>query len=144
MNPRVPKTGDLIPNLIPRDLMSRLIANGMNLNEAEGRTWDPVPVLKLFNPVGPGRWLITEIAQDADSLFGLCDLDQGCPELGYVSLDELEAIRLPFRARILRDPHFVGHVPISRWAALARRFGSIATAEGAVQVLMSVPRGRPN
>lgn len=136
MSPR----GPIADGLIPGEIMARLIANGMSLDEAR----DPVPVLKLYNPLGPGRWLITEIGEDADSLFGLCDLGQGYPELGYVSLDALEAVKLPLRARILRDPHFVGHVPISRWAALARRFGSILTAEGAVQALLSVQPTRPN
>lgn len=140
MNPRVPKPRELIPG----QLMARLIANGMNLEEAQGRTWDPVPVLKLFNPVGPGRWLITKIAQDADSLFGLCDLDQGSPELGYVSRGELEAIKLPFGFRIERDPHFVGHAPLSQWALLARRMGSIFAAEGVMRVLTTPPRGRPH
>jgi hypothetical protein len=123
--------------LIPGEIMAQLITNGM---AEDGR--DPAPVLKLFNPVGPGRWLITEIAQDADSLFGLCDLDQGFPELGYVSLDELEAIKLPFGFRIERDPHFVGHMPLTQWASLAHRLGSIFAAEGAVRLLTSPPRGR--
>ncbi len=138
MNPRAPKTRDLIPG----ELMARLIANGMNLEEAQGRTWDPVPVVKLFNPVGPGTWLITEISQDADSLFGLCDLDQGYPELGYVSLDELEAIMLPFGFRIERDLTFEGLIPLSQWAALARGMGSITAAERAVESLKSSPSAR--
>lgn len=131
MSPRFPTQ-----SLIPNEIMARLIANGMA--EDEG---DRVPVLKLFNPVGPGRWLITEIAQDADSLFGLCDLDLGCPELGYVSLDALEALLLPFGMRIARDPFFVGHAPLSRWASLARRLGSIHRAERVVRWLHGPGRG---
>lgn len=131
MNPRPP-----MRPLIPDEIMAQLIANGM---AQDGQ--DPVPMLKLFNPVGPGRWLITEIAQDADSLFGLCDLDQGSPELGYVSRGELEAIKLPFGLRIERDPHFVGHMPLTQWASLARRLGSVFAAEGAVRLLTHPPRG---
>ena len=65
----------------------------------------------------------------------------GFPELGYVSLDELEALRLPFGLRIERDPHFVGHLPLTKWANLAHRLGSIRAAEGAVRLLTSRPRG---
>jgi hypothetical protein len=125
---------------VPDALMAQLIANGMSLDE--GR--DPVPVLKLFNPVGPGTWLITEIGRDADTLFGLCDLDLGFPELGYVSLDELRAIKLPFGFRIARDIDFIGHIPLSQWAALATGMGSIRAAERAVTALRRSPQGRPN
>ena len=86
--------------LIPDDLRPTLIANGL-------RDGDPVPVLKLFNPAGPGTWLITELGDDGDTLFGLCDLDMGCPELGYVSLDEVLSLRIPpIGARIERDLSF--------------------------------------
>lgn len=116
--------------LIPDAIMARLIANGAA--EVEG---DPIPPLKLFNPVGPGRWLITEILGDADTLFGLCDLGQGFPELGYVGLDEIEAIALPHGFRIERDPLFVGRVPLSMWSRLAHRLGSIFAAEGMVRLM---------
>lgn len=131
MSPRV--------SLIPNEVMAKLIANG-----AAEPPHDPVPVLKLFNPFGSGRWLITEILPDGDTLFGLCDLDMGFPELGYVSLDELEAIRLPFGLRIQRDPGFVGHVALSQWAQLARHLGSVQAAEGAIRVITSLARGRPH
>ncbi|WP_084455879.1 tyrosine-type recombinase/integrase [Novosphingobium rosa] len=34
---------------------------------------DPVPLLKLFNPVGSAIWLASELAEDGDTLFGLCE-----------------------------------------------------------------------
>ena len=74
--------------LIPDDLRPTLIANGL-------RDGDHVPVLKLFNPAGPGTWLITELGDDGDTLFGLCDLDMGFPELGSVSLSEITSVKLP-------------------------------------------------
>lgn len=116
--------------LMPDDLRAQLIAHGSAQTEG-----DPVPVLKLFNPVGGGTWLITEMAADGDTLFGLCDLDMGFPELGYVSLAEITAVRLPFGLSIERDLHFEGRVPLSRWAALARRAGSIRDAERLVRDL---------
>jgi hypothetical protein len=116
--------------LIPEDLRAQLLANG-----AAAREGDPVPLLKLFNPVGPGCWLITEMAADGDILFGLCDLDVGFPELGYVSLAEITAVRLPLGLSIERDLHFAGRVPLSRWATLARQSGSIREAEHLVRRL---------
>ncbi|MBR0868248.1 DUF2958 domain-containing protein [Bradyrhizobium diazoefficiens] len=44
-----------------------------------------VPVAKFFARDAQATWLITEVDPDEpDRLFGLCDLGQGCPELGYV------------------------------------------------------------
>jgi hypothetical protein len=50
--------------------------------------------VKLFAPDGNATWLLTEIdPDDGDRAFGLCDLGLGEPELGYVSLAELESVR---------------------------------------------------
>lgn len=117
--------------LIPDDLRPTLVANGLH----DG---DPIPVLKLFNPAGPGTWLITEIADDGDTLFGLCDLDMGFPELGSISLSEITSVKLPFGLTIERDISFEGRVPISRWTELARRTGSIREAEAAVRALPAI------
>ena len=52
------------------------------------------PVVKIFNPAGAATWIIHSLdPSDEDTLFGLCDLGMGCPELGYVSLSELEEVR---------------------------------------------------
>src|SRR3546814_9434185 len=40
---------------------------------------NPVPVVKLFNPVGAATWLATELADDGDTMLGLADLGFGCP-----------------------------------------------------------------
>jgi hypothetical protein len=117
--------------LIPDDLRPTLIANGL-------RDGDPVPVLKLFNPAGPGTWLITELGDDGDTLFGLCDLDMGFPELGSVSLSEITSVKLPLGLTIERDVSFQGRVPISRWTEIARQTGSISAAEAVVRALPSI------
>ena len=117
--------------LIPDDLRPTLIANGL-------RDGDPVPVLKLFNPAGPGTWLIPELGDDGDTLFGLCDLDMGFPELGSVSLSEITSAKLPLGLTIERDISFEGRVPISRWADIARVAGSIRVAERVVRDLAAI------
>jgi len=61
--------------------------------------------------------------------FGLADLGFGCPELGYFSLMEIAAIRLPFGLRIERDLAFNSLTSISIWSEWSRRTGSIITAQ---------------
>jgi hypothetical protein len=110
---------------------ARMLANwrrGCELAEA-GRDGehDPRPVLKLFNPCGAATWLLTEFLPDEDGelAFGLCDVGHGSPELGYVSLEELASVRLPYGLYIERDIHFNAKKPLSEYAAEARRLGRI-------------------
>ena len=52
------------------------------------------PVVKLFTPNAGATWLQCEIDREGDDrAFGLCDLGQGFPELGYVSLTETGGLR---------------------------------------------------
>jgi len=115
--------------LIPEALRPQLAAN------AAASDADAVPVLKLFNPAGPGTWLITELAPVGDTLFGLCDLEVGAPELGTVSLRALGALTLPFGLTIERDLAFEGRIPLWRWSQIARRTGSIREAEIIVRMV---------
>ena len=62
-------------------------------------------IVKFFNPMGAGTWYITEGNLEDGTLFGLCDLGMGYPELGYVTLQELEGLRLPMGLSIERDLH---------------------------------------
>lgn len=83
--------------LLPAELRAALRANdtARRAADARGERFDPVPVLKLFNPLGAATWLATELAEDEDTLFGLADLGFGCPELGVFSLSEIASVRLP-------------------------------------------------
>jgi len=58
-------------------------------------------------------------------MFGLCDLGMGSPELGYVHLDELKQVKLPFGLKIERDLHWEGKKPIQEYANDARAKGHI-------------------
>ena len=118
--------------LLTPDLRFALRANAINHRAAqrdEKPEPDPVPVLKLFNPVGAATWLATELDEDDDTLFGLADLGFGCPELGYFSLSEIASVRLPFGLGIERDIGFDTPHPLSVWADAARRTGSILSAQ---------------
>ena len=86
---------------------------------------DPVPVVKLFTPWAGATWLLTELTPDGIG-FGLCDLGHGTPELGYVSLAEVESVRGPGGLTIERDRHFNSDgVPLSVWTEAARSAGHI-------------------
>ena len=112
--------------LLTPDLHAALRANDAAAH-LEG--FDPVPVVKFFNPVGAATWLATELAEDGDTLFGIADLGFGCPELGTFSLSELASVRLPFGLGIERDMDFQTGHPLSTWAGWARRTGAISAAE---------------
>jgi hypothetical protein len=117
--------------LLPPELRFALRANAINAQaaEAKGERFDPVPVIKLFNPLGAATWLATELYNDEDTLFGLADLGFGCPELGAFSLSEIASVRLPFGLGIERDIGFEGRHRLSIWTAWSRRAGSILWAE---------------
>jgi hypothetical protein len=63
-------------------------------------------------------WLLADL--DDGLLFGLCDLGIGCPELGYVSLAELAAVRGKLGLPVERDRHFAPTKTISAYAVDAR------------------------
>ena len=103
-----------------------LTANGER--SAAGEEIDPRPVAKLFTPDAGATWLLTELdPSDPDRAFGLCDLGLGCPEIGYVSLAELAAVRGQFGLPIERDLHFTANRSLSAYADVARRRGRIVT-----------------
>lgn len=74
---------------------------GKELNEA-------VVVVKFFNPCGVGTWLITEGEKQEDGdwlFFGYLHGFVGEWEWGYVTLSELQNLRLPYGLGIERDLH---------------------------------------
>tara|TARA_R110002073_G_scaffold335234_3_gene526699 strand:- start:3935 stop:4312 length:378 start_codon:yes stop_codon:yes gene_type:complete len=84
------------------------------------------PALKLFNPCGVATWLITCMDPDyPDHLFGLCDLGFGFPEMGLVSLSEIQAVRGPLGLGIERDMYFTADFSIKVYVEAARFHGEI-------------------
>lgn len=115
--------------LLTEEIREKLLRNGeindvrMMLNQ------EPInfkPVVKLFTPDAQATWLLTEINPDyPDEAFGLCDLGLGYPELGYVQLSELEALRGPMDLPVERDRHFKARKRIWAYFKQARRLGRI-------------------
>jgi hypothetical protein len=61
--------------------------------------------LKLFNPCGAQSWFITEYNAETREAFGYVT-GMGNDELGYISMEEVETVRLPFGLKIERDMHW--------------------------------------
>ncbi|MNL18160.1 hypothetical protein D3C87_1392920 [compost metagenome] len=108
--------------LITDEQRAQLLANGRRSIEDDG--FDPHPVVKLFTPNASATWLLTELNSE-EIAFGLCDLGQGFPELGYVSLAELEGLRGRRGVPIERDLYFVADRRLSDYAREARLAGRI-------------------
>lgn len=107
---------------------AKLLDNGRRQATVKGTDAeiDFQPVVKLFNPVGSGTWLLTELEPERpDIAWGLCDLGMGCPEFGTVSLSELASVRLRCGLGIERDLHFKANQPISAYIAEATQLGFI-------------------
>lgn len=107
---------DLRPALIPllkeaaspldkarrHQLMPSAIRSKIPRIGAQESVPDPIVYVKFFSPYSNATWYITEF-DGRDEMFGLADL--GFPELGYISLSELENLNrngLPLVERDLR------------------------------------------
>ena len=115
--------------LLTADIRKRLLRNG-KLRQQREREEKPepdfCPVVKLFTPDGGCTWLLTEIdPDDPDIAFGLCDLGLGHPELGSVSLSELEAVHGRLNLSVERDLYFTATKTLSAYADEARAHGAI-------------------
>lgn len=91
-----------------------------NAEQSATRDRDHFPIVKLYTPDATAAWLFTELAADGDTLFGLCDLGHGCPELGYASLAEISAVRGRLGLLVERDRHFHPSKTLSEYAEEAR------------------------
>lgn len=118
--------------LIPAVALERLKTNFRKNLERRRADLEPIdfrPVVKLWMPTGQAIWLVTEYDEEADHLFGLCDLGQGFPELGYVSLEEIKSVVGPCGVHADRDCTFIASRTLSEYTEDARRLGYIETFE---------------
>ena len=118
--------------LMTKEIAGKLAAADKALVESGMEDSSDEIIVKYFNPVGAATWYITsgtplqasgEVMlkdgladysnpNEADDwhLFGFADLGlgQGCAELGYVMLSELESYKGPFGLGIERDLGYSG------------------------------------
>lgn len=85
-----------------------------------GRADDHPPVVRLF--CANATWLLSDVDAFYDDIaFGLCDLGLGSPELGYVSISDLENSEHPIlHIPVERDIYFEASYPMSVYAEAAR------------------------
>ena len=79
------------------------------LYSQDGKGMESDVIVKYFNPCGNGTWLITEGEKQDDGdwvFYGYCHLFEW--EWGYVTLSELESVRLPYDLRIEREIYVTG------------------------------------
>ncbi len=115
--------------LVTEELRERLLSNW---DQPHGKT---KPALKIFSPTGAATWLIHSMdPEDNDQLHGLCDLGYGAPELGTVSLSELQEIHIILRAssgaalgsiRLERDLYFDPEHTMAEYTKAAQQSGRI-------------------
>ena len=109
-------------------LITKAIEKELNKNwvASTKKDTDHIPVVKFFDPTGSATWLITELnPENQDIAFGLCDLGMGFPELGYVSISELKAVKSRFGLGIERDKWFTTSYPLSAFTKVASEVGYI-------------------
>lgn len=114
--------------LLTLDQMAQLLANWVMNDRADESSLDFRPAVRLYTPDARAVWLLTELnPADGDTLYGLCDLGLGQPELGYASLSELQSVRGPWGLPVERDRQFQADRTLSQYAELARQAGRIVT-----------------
>lgn len=115
--------------LLTNDIRAALLRNGrlrLEYQQREEAEPDFLPVVKLFTPDAACTWLLSELdPEEPDIAFGLCDLGMGCPELGSVSLSEIESLRGRLGLPVERDRHFAAAKTLSAYADEARTKGCI-------------------
>ena len=86
--------------LLTKEILSKVPP----LYSQDGKGENAIAYAKFFNPCGIGTWYMSEYDPKQNLAFGKAILQE--TELGYFSLTELEAVKLPFGLSIERDIHF--------------------------------------
>lgn len=106
--------------LITQAEYKKLLAN-YEANKGKEDTTDFKPVVKLFNAWGSQTWLLSEIDEQG-IFFGVCDMGQGQPELGYSHLPQMYHV---LKQKLEKDRWFVASKTVSEYANDARARGYI-------------------
>jgi Protein of unknown function (DUF2958) len=116
--------------LITEAQLTELLANGSAYRAAinAGQDFDPKPVVKLIHRNACSRWLLVAIdPTNTDDAYGLRDIGNGVPTIGFVSLGALEAVHDIYGTGVEPDPRFVSEMPLSGYTEIAYRRGLIIT-----------------
>lgn len=88
-------------------LTKEILAKLPKIGSTDGQGDNAIAQVKFFSPVGGSTWYITEFDGN-DEMFGFVRLNDwnDDAELGYISLSELESVKLGFGLKIERDMHW--------------------------------------
>ena len=110
--------------LITDEHRATMLAN--DARYATDPSFDPVPVVKIFNPISAATWLLCSLDRnDPDIAYGLCDLGFGTPEIGSVRISAMESYVLPLGLQLERDLYFRLAKTLGEYAEEARAHGSV-------------------
>lgn len=97
-----------------------LLENGAEKNK------DHAPVVKLTMPEAGYVWLISAIVPGETNIaYGLTDLRDGRPEMGYIYLPEIMQQAKELELKLSHEPNFSGEFSLSVYARLAEKSGFI-------------------
>ena len=82
--------------------ISKAICDLPEMYSTEGKTGD-LKAIKLFTPDANATWILWEYSTEHNECFGMCDLGLGFPELGSVSVAELNQLRGTFGLPVEMD-----------------------------------------
>lgn len=86
-------------------LITTQIAQRFNEVWDQSEVKDPIFIAKFFNPTGSATWYASEYDPSRNICYGYVT-GMVEDEWGTFSIDELEAVKLPFGLRIERDINF--------------------------------------
>ena len=111
--------------LLTKAITAKLQSN-YESNQIKAIDMNQMPVVKLFGG-SACTWLLSEL-DEYGVAFGLCDLGFGSPELGSVSITELEEAKFPpFGLGVERDMHWSPKKSLDAYADEARLAGHIVS-----------------
>lgn len=112
--------------LISAPALAQLIANHKEQQPLKGTRSekDFKPVVRLHIHATDCMWLLTELEEEHQLAFGLCQIQMA--ELGHVWLPELADMDI-HGLRVVEDTLFVPRLTLSGYATLARERGGILT-----------------
>lgn len=124
--------------ILSTEAKTKLIENGnlrLKAQQAGKSEPDFMPVVRVFMPAGFASWLLTELDPEcSDIAFGLCDLGHGFPELGSVSITEIEQVQKVQNLPIQQDEAFAAQYPLSVYARAAHRATKITLDKAALEL----------
>ena len=117
-------------DILSDEQLAALIENGKTIQDNGGDDSKIIPVVMLnLSGNAPSKWLLASVdPNNHDIAYGLMQIGNGCPELGFVSLTELKTLKGYKDRGVYQDPLFESspYASLAVYANTARELGQIA------------------